>query len=77
MRRRHLALLATPALAQARAIRLLVPFGAGGISDVVSRIVAEAAAAVLGQPIIIENRTGAAATSPARRWPAPPPMARP
>jgi len=61
MRRRHLPILAlgAPALAQSRPIRLLVPFGAGGISDVVSRIVAEAAAGLLGQPIIIENRTGA------------------
>ena len=57
--RRMLPFLAAPALAQARPIRLLVPFGAGGISDVVGRIIAEAAAAALGQPIIIENRTGA------------------
>ena len=61
MHRRHLPVLAlaTPALAQQRPIRLIVPFGAGGISDVVARIVAEAAATALGQPIIIENRTGA------------------
>lgn len=52
-------LLATPALAQPRPIRLLVPFGAGGITDVVARIVAEPAARALGQPIIIENRPGA------------------
>jgi len=52
-------LLATPALAQSRPVRMLVPFGAGGISDVVARIVAEPAARALGQPIIIENRPGA------------------
>ncbi len=54
-----LAPLAQPALAQARPIRLLVPFGAGGVSDVVARIIAEPAARALGQPIIIENRPGA------------------
>ncbi len=61
MQRRHIPFLAlaTPALAQPRPIRFLVPFGAGGISDVVARIVAEGAAAALGQPIVIENRTGA------------------
>jgi tripartite-type tricarboxylate transporter receptor subunit TctC len=57
--RRALALLPLPALAQARPVRLLVPFGAGGISDVVARIIAEPAARALGQPIIIENRPGA------------------
>jgi tripartite-type tricarboxylate transporter receptor subunit TctC len=57
--RRAMPFLALPALAQARPIRLLVPFGAGGISDVVARIIAEPAARALGQPIIIENRPGA------------------
>jgi tripartite-type tricarboxylate transporter receptor subunit TctC len=56
------ALLAAPALSQAfptRPIRLLIPFGAGGITDLVARIVAERAAALLGQPVVIENRPGA------------------
>lgn len=56
------ALLARPALAQAyptRPVRLLVGFGAGGISDLVARIVAEAAGKALGQPVVVENRTGA------------------
>ncbi|WP_458094499.1 tripartite tricarboxylate transporter substrate binding protein [Roseomonas sp. WA12] len=38
---------------------MIVPFGAGGISDVVARIVAEAVGPILGQPVVVENRTGA------------------
>ena len=54
--------LARPALAQAypvRPLRLIVGFGAGGISDLVARLVAEAAGQVLGQTVVVENRTGA------------------
>lgn len=54
--------LARPALAQAypaRPLRLIVGFGAGGISDLVARMVAEAAGQALGQPVVVENRTGA------------------
>ncbi len=40
-------------------IRLIVPFPAGGTSDIVARIVAERAAKSLGQNIIIDNRAGA------------------
>src|SRR5947208_757827 len=43
-----------------RPITILVPFAAGGSSDVVMRIVAKKAADGLGQPIIIENRPGGA-----------------
>ncbi len=54
------AILATPALAQeARPIRLIIPFGPGGITDIVARIVAEAAAQVMGVPVVAENRPGA------------------
>jgi len=65
MRRRALAVLpflAVPALAQAfpqRPLRLVIPFTAGGSNDVVGRMVAEALAARLGQPIVVENRGGA------------------
>lgn len=40
-------------------IRLIVPFPAGGTSDIVARIVSERAARTLGQQIIIDNRAGA------------------
>ena len=40
-------------------IRLIVPFAAGGNADLVARIVAEGMAPSLGQPIVVETRTGA------------------
>lgn len=42
-----------------RPIRIVVGFGAGGASDVAARIVAQKMSAVLGQQILIENKTGA------------------
>jgi tripartite-type tricarboxylate transporter receptor subunit TctC len=43
----------------ARPITMVVPFAAGGPTDVIGRVVAEGMRASLGQPIIIENVTGA------------------
>jgi len=43
-----------------RPITLIVPFPAGGGVDVIGRIVAEKLSASLGQPVIIDNRGGAA-----------------
>lgn len=43
-----------------RPIRLIVAFGPGGSIDVVARILAEKMRASLGQPIVVENRPGAA-----------------
>lgn len=40
-------------------IRFIVPFGAGGATDVLARLVAPRIGKELGQPVIIENRTGA------------------
>jgi tripartite-type tricarboxylate transporter receptor subunit TctC len=42
-----------------RAIRVIVPFAAGGAPDVVTRIVASAIEQPLGQSVIVENRLGA------------------
>ncbi|WP_439594316.1 Bug family tripartite tricarboxylate transporter substrate binding protein [Falsiroseomonas sp.] len=59
------AALAAPSLARAQAfpaarpLRLVVPFGPGGITDLVARVVAERAAALLGVPVVVENRAGA------------------
>ncbi len=43
-------------------IRLIVPFAPGGSTDLTGRIVGEAMANILKQPVVIENRPGAAAT---------------
>jgi tripartite-type tricarboxylate transporter receptor subunit TctC len=43
-----------------RAITILVPFPPGGSSDIVMRLVANKASDALKQPIVIENRPGAA-----------------
>src|SRR6266446_1425051 len=48
-------------------ITLIVPFAAGGPTDVVSRIVAESMSRTLGQQIIIENVVGAAGTTASTR----------
>src|SRR3954454_11012320 len=40
-------------------IRLVVPTGPGGASDIVSRIVADKIQASLRQPVVVENRSGA------------------
>jgi tripartite-type tricarboxylate transporter receptor subunit TctC len=51
-----------PAVAQsypARPVTLLVPFAPGGPTDTIGRIMAERMRAPLGQPVVIENVTGA------------------
>jgi tripartite-type tricarboxylate transporter receptor subunit TctC len=45
-----------------RPIMMIVPYGAGGPSDTVGRILAEGMRSALGQPVIIENVAGASAT---------------
>jgi tripartite-type tricarboxylate transporter receptor subunit TctC len=42
-----------------RPLRLVVPFPAGGSADVQSRVIADELAAVLGQPVIVDNKPGA------------------
>jgi tripartite-type tricarboxylate transporter receptor subunit TctC len=43
----------------ARTVRFIVPFPGGGINDVLARIVGEKLQTRWGQPIVIENKTGA------------------
>ena len=43
-----------------RPIHLIVPFAAGGNADIVGRIVGERISNALGQPVIVDNRGGAA-----------------
>ena len=45
-----------------RAITWVVPFGAGGVTDLVSRKIAELLRTRLGQPVVVENRPGAGGT---------------
>jgi len=42
-----------------RPIRLVAPFPAGGLADVLARAVGDELSKSLGQPVIVENRTGA------------------
>ncbi len=58
-RRAALLLLATPALAQSRPLRIIVPFAPGGQSDTVMRLVSPGMQEALGQTIVVENRPGA------------------
>jgi tripartite-type tricarboxylate transporter receptor subunit TctC len=45
-----------------RPITMIVPLGPGGSTDVIARVMAEGMRSVLGQPIIVENVTGAGGT---------------
>lgn len=49
-----------------RPIRLVLPFGAGGVADVTARIVAEKLSDKLGQRVVVENQPGPGGINAAR-----------
>jgi tripartite-type tricarboxylate transporter receptor subunit TctC len=57
------AIVASEAFAQSypsQAVRMLVPYGGGGPSDIIARVLAESLTGSLGQTVFVENKTGAA-----------------
>lgn len=66
------ALVAMPSIARAqgkfpdRPITLVVPFAAGGSTDIVSRLVGQKMSELLGQNVVIENRAGAGGNTGSR-----------
>jgi tripartite-type tricarboxylate transporter receptor subunit TctC len=57
-----LALLAVSFSLNAQTVRIVVPFAAGGVQDVIARSISSEFGAKIGRTVIVENRTGAGGT---------------
>lgn len=55
----NLAQAQTAATFPSKPLKIIVPFGAGGIADLTARTVGTKMAEILGQPVVIENKPGA------------------
>jgi len=51
----------------AKPVTLMVPYPAGGLSDVIARTINTALSKHLGQPVLVENLGGASAALPRKR----------
>lgn len=60
--------LASPAFGQGsdsypnRPIRMIIPYSAGGVSDIMGRVLAQKMTEIIGQSIVVDNRAGAGGT---------------
>jgi tripartite-type tricarboxylate transporter receptor subunit TctC len=45
-----------------KAIRVIVPFGAGSTTDIIARAITDKMSQSMGQPVIVDNRGGASGT---------------